>query len=92
MPIDTLALQTPSGLDVAMSDTERKGDPPILDHENGNGLVTMAQGQYDSAEDVFGNEEGAQVRREGEPPPPPSECDLLQQNSDETLCRSNTEP
>lgn len=47
-----------------MSDTERKGDPPTLDHENGNGLATTAQGRYDSAEDVFGNEEGAQVRRE----------------------------
>lgn len=44
-----------------MSDVERKGHKPDVDQAYGNGLATTAQGQYDSAEDVFGNEEGAQV-------------------------------
>lgn len=48
-------------LDLVMSDVERKGGKPNLDQAYGNGLATTAQGQYDSAEDVFGNEEGAQV-------------------------------
>lgn len=44
-----------------MSDFERKGYQPDPDFEYGNGAATTARGQYDSAEDVFGNEEGAQV-------------------------------
>lgn len=46
-----------------MSDIERKGFEPNASRDHGNGLVSTATGQYDSADDVFGNEEGAQVCR-----------------------------
>lgn len=49
-----------------MFDNERKAYQPGVYQEYRNGVATNdaapAQGQYDYAEDVFGNEEGAQVR------------------------------
>lgn len=41
---------------------ERKGFQPGADYESGHVAAVTARGQYDSADDVFGNEEGAQVR------------------------------
>lgn len=41
---------------------ERKGYQPDAEYVSGNVSALTARGQYDSADDVFGNEEGAQVR------------------------------
>ncbi|CAN8104116.1 unnamed protein product [Discula destructiva] len=42
---------------------ELKGYQPDAEYESGNGAAAFtARGQYDSAEDVFGNEEGAQIQ------------------------------
>lgn len=47
---------------MAMSDLEKKGYQADPDHEHRGGILTStAPGQYDVTEDVFGNEEGAQV-------------------------------
>lgn len=41
---------------------ESKGYQPDADYESANVAAVTAPGHYDSADDVFGDEEGAQVR------------------------------
>lgn len=61
-PFVVFTIQKLEDLDLVMSGVERKGFEPNLDQAYGNGPVAATTlGQYDSAEDVFGNEEGAQV-------------------------------
>lgn len=42
-------------------ETKPEGYQPDADYESANVAAVTAQGRYDSADDVFGNEEGAQV-------------------------------
>lgn len=43
-------------------DRKPEGYQPDADYESANVAAVTARGQYDSADDVFGDEEGAQVR------------------------------
>lgn len=43
-------------------ETKPGGYQPEVDYESANVAAVTARGQYDSTDDVFGNEEGAQVR------------------------------